>query len=831
MTPERWQEIKSALHAVLDLDGSQRLAYLEGIGAADPDLRAELDSLLTAHRQAGTGFLNTPAPALLLQELSHNELAGRRVGNYQLIEEIGSGGMGEVYRAVRADDEYRQEVAIKLVRTGVDLRFLGRRLRTERQILAQLDHPNIARLLDGGSTPEGVPYIVMELIAGVPITRFCHEHKLDTNARLKLFLLVCSAVEYAHQHMIIHRDLKPTNILVTAAGVPKLLDFGIAKLLQPDASVEALDATVNSARLLTPHYASPEQLRGEAVSATGDVYSLGVVLEEVLTDERRESSTGREARRGVRPRGDLDNILRMALHPEIKRRYATVDRFAEDIRRHLEHLPVVARRDTLSYRLSSFVARHTVGTIVAASVACALIGGITLTTYEARVAREQRLHAEERFDDVRKLANALIFDIHDAIRDLPGAGRSRRLLIETALHYLDRLSLEAAGNTALQLELAAAYERLGDLQGEPLEASEGDYGGARKSYQHALELRSASLQKDPGNGAARRDIVSSASRLGDLLWITHDGAGALTYLGQALGAAQALHAADPGNLADGKLLAETQMNYGYKLFKIRDDPDAALPYMRQGIAGLRAAVDRTPHDQVLVRTLSLAYTRAAEMLAVDPRNHDEALAMDRNALQLLQSLRAANPNSTDYAHLEGFANYDIASLLVTMERPTEAQPYETAAAQSFQALIRADPAVDEYRIDLSMARAGLARIYAHQHQPAQAIKMLQISFQDAPAQSPGAMTNAYFGYATAMRQALVADAYQELATDPKRSRFQHSQDWHIAREWYRKSLAMYQALSAGSAEAAANVKLILADIDLCDRMLTPAHRVAVNTGS
>ncbi|MGC1459242.1 MAG: serine/threonine-protein kinase [Steroidobacteraceae bacterium] len=828
MTPERWQEIKSALHAALDLEGSQRLAYLEGIGAADPDLRAELDSLLTAHREAGTGFLNTPASALLSEEFSHNELAGRRVGNYQLIEEIGSGGMGEVYRAVRADDEYRQEVAIKLVRIGVDLRFVGRRLRTERQILAQLDHPNIARLLDGGSTAEGVPYIVMELIPGVPITRFCHEHELDTQARLKLFLLVCSAVEYAHQHMIIHRDLKPTNILVTAAGVPKLLDFGIAKLLQPDASVEPLDATINSARLLTPHYASPEQLRGEAVSTTGDVYSLGVVLYEVLTGERRETRAGPEAKRAVRPRGDLDNILRMALHPEIRRRYATVDRFAEDIRRHLQHLPVVARRDTLTYRFSSFVARHTLGTFVAASVACALIGGIIITTNEAHIAREQRLQAERRFDDVRKLANALIFDIHDAIRDLPGAGRSRRLLIETALHYLDKLSAQAAGDTSLQLELAVAYERLGDLQGEPLEASEGNVTGARNSYQHALALRVASLEKDPGNRVARRAIVSSAGHLGDLLWITRDSAGALTYLQQALSAAQALHAADPGNAADGELLAESQMNYGYKLFKIRNDPGTALPYMRQGIAGLSAAVDRSPHDQVLVRTLSLAYTRAAEMLAIDARTRDEALAMNGNALHLLQSLRTLNPNSTDYAHLEGFANYDIASLLVRMGRLTEAEPYDQAAARTFQSLMNADPAVGEYRVDLSLAHAGLAQIYEYQDRPAQAIELLQNSFRDAPPQSPGAVTNAYFGYATAMRQALVADAYKKLATDPKRSRLRHRQDWQDARQWYRMSLATYQALSAGSAEAAEKVKVILAAIEQCDRQLVPAHRVAVN---
>jgi len=278
MSPERWQQVRALFDQASSLALDERNAYLDQACASDADLRREVDSLLLAHQDAGTEFLNTPAIDLAPRQQKAPSRVGRRIGAYNILEEIGHGGMGEVYRAGRADGQYEKEVAIKVVRGGYDTASVLERFRHERQILASLDHPNIARLLDGGTTEEGVPYLVMELIEGTPIDQYCDAHNLNVSERLRLFVQVCSAVQYAHQRLVIHRDIKPGNILVTKEGVPKLLDFGIAKILDPAAS-----AATTVAGPMTPEYASPEQIRGESITTATDVYSLGVVLYQLLT--------------------------------------------------------------------------------------------------------------------------------------------------------------------------------------------------------------------------------------------------------------------------------------------------------------------------------------------------------------------------------------------------------------------------------------------------------------------------------------------------------------------------------------------------------------------
>ena len=421
---ERWARVKELFEAAADLAPNDRAALLNKECDGDDLLRREVESLLESDSQTD-GFIEEPVlemPRDLFPEVSEESLVGRQFGAYQIIREIGRGGLGAVYLAARADDEYLKEVAIKLVRRGLDTDDILRRFRNERQILAQLDHPNIARLIDGGTTDDGLPYFVMEYVNGEPIGAYCDAHLLTTTERLNLFRKVCAAVTYAHQNLVIHRDLKPSNILVAADGEPKLLDFGIAKLLGPDE--EALAPTMAGQRVMTPEYASPEQVKGERITTVSDVYSLGVLLYELLTGRRPyrlKTRTAEEISRAItdqepaRPstaiargdgnsksqtpnpkllRGDLDNIVLMAMRKDPARRYTSVGQFSEDIRRHLAGLPVVARKDTVTYRTSKFVTRHRIGVAAAALILLSLVAGIVATLIQVRTARHERAKAE-----------------------------------------------------------------------------------------------------------------------------------------------------------------------------------------------------------------------------------------------------------------------------------------------------------------------------------------------------------------------------------------------------------------------------------------------------
>jgi serine/threonine protein kinase len=306
MNPERWKQVREILEAVVHLPPAERETYLQKVCLNDSELRSEIESLMQSHEQAGNVFLENPAvdlKAVLEEPDTESSWIGRLIGVYRIAEQIGHGGMGEVYRAVRADGQYEKEVAIKLVRAGHGSSELFQRFLHERQILASLDHPNIARLYDGGTTEDGVPYLVMELIEGTPIDLYCDQYDLAVNDRLKLFTQVCAAVQYAHQRLVIHRDIKPGNILVTKDGIPKLLDFGIAKFLDPAHGTET-----TMVRPMTPEYASPEQIRGESITTATDVYSLGVVLYKLLTGQSPYRATTRTAFEYARVICEIDPV-------------------------------------------------------------------------------------------------------------------------------------------------------------------------------------------------------------------------------------------------------------------------------------------------------------------------------------------------------------------------------------------------------------------------------------------------------------------------------------------------------------------------------------------
>jgi Tol biopolymer transport system component len=406
LNPEQWAEVKRLFMAAAELRPEELPDYLER-ECPDPDLRREVASLLDysgAGLPSADAAIASAAAAAAREPDPDERLIGTRLGPYRVEAIAGHGGMGAVYRASRDDAEFRQQVAIKLVRVAAESPETLRRFRQERQILARLSHPNIARLLDGGSTPDGVPYLVMEFIEGEPITAWCDRHSLGVEDRLRLFLRVCEGVEFAHRDLVVHRDLKPANILVAKDGTPKLLDFGIAKLLEPGAETEPATLT---GLMMTPEYASPERVRGEPASTAADVYSLGLILYELLTGKKAQPMSGftPDAIAGVicrteppaparlKPQlaGDLDHIIRMAIRKEPERRYASAGLLAGDLQRHLEGRPVRARPDTVGYRAAKFLHRNRFAAVAGALITVTLGGGLALEYWLGAFARPLRV--------------------------------------------------------------------------------------------------------------------------------------------------------------------------------------------------------------------------------------------------------------------------------------------------------------------------------------------------------------------------------------------------------------------------------------------------------
>jgi Protein kinase domain/Galactose oxidase, central domain len=417
MDAPQYQHVKEIVASLIELEPSVRARQLTRLCEGDEELRREVESLLAANDEADD-FLDEPAYAYanttaeMVGDVSPP--AGWRIGPYCVVREIGSGGMGVVYEAVR-DDEFRKRVAIKVVKPGMDTAFILRRFRSERRICAALSHPNIAMLLDGGSTADQRPYFAMEYVEGEPIDSYCNRRSLSVRQRLELFGAVCAAVHHAHQNLVVHRDLKPSNILVTKEGVPKLLDFGIAKILGPSDFGRTAGIT-ELMPVMTPEYASPEQALGESVTTAADLYSLGAVLYEILTGKRAHrfhTGTAEEIRQviceqePVAPseasgnrelRGDLDNVIRKAMHRDPLRRYSSAEEMSGDLALFLCGRPVRARKDTLRYRSGKFILRHRGAVTATALIVLSLIGGILATAWEARIAARERAKPERRFN-------------------------------------------------------------------------------------------------------------------------------------------------------------------------------------------------------------------------------------------------------------------------------------------------------------------------------------------------------------------------------------------------------------------------------------------------
>ena len=564
LTPERWRRIKEIFADAQERDPSERAAFLANACGADESLHGEVQSLLAAAESEGAASVSISS----LEDL----MIGRRVGAYKIIQRIGRGGMATVYLASRADEQYEKQVAIKILLPELGTEELLHRFRNERQTLAKLDHPNIVKLLDGGSTEESLPYLVMDYVQGVPVDKYCDNHKLSTEERLHLFCQICAAVQCAHENLIVHRDLKPSNILITDDGSPKLLDFGISKVLQP---LDGSSITQTLTRRMTPAYASPEQVRGEAVAPATDVYSLGVVLYELLTGHRPyklKHQTPAEVERAIceqepekpstavnrvetenlpdgttvsrtpesvsasregqaeklrrRLSGDLDNIVLMALQKEPQRRYLSVEELSDDIQRHLRHVPVKARRRTLAYRSSKFVQRHKTEVIAGGITIVVLLAAAGYTAWEQRRATERaRAELISQRSGGRRSVAVLGFKNLSARADTAWLSTAFSEMLTTELSAggkLRTISGESVAQTKISLSLAETDSLSRETLGRVYKILGSDFvvlgsyldmGDASRSVRLDLRVQDAAL----GETVASLAETGSEAALPDLV--------------------------------------------------------------------------------------------------------------------------------------------------------------------------------------------------------------------------------------------------------------------------------------------------------------------------
>ena len=879
MNAETWQQLRTLFHAALELGPAERSAFLASACKDDGELRVQVEKLLAAHDEPGD-FLVSPAlvnaggisaDAELLNA-DGVERAGQRVGAYEIIREIGHGGMGTVFLAVRADDEYRKQVAIKLVKRGMDTDMILRRFMMERQILANLEHPNIARLLDGGSTQDGLPYFVMEYVEGQPIDEYCDTQRFTTAERLELFRQVCAALQYAHQNLVVHRDIKPSNILVTAEGVPKLLDFGIAKLLSPGWATDTGEATASMVRLMTPEYASPEQLRGLGITTSSDVYSLGIVLYELLTGHHpyhlisrrpeeimeailgeepekpstvgsRQKAEGRkngtddddllttdnglltnktnpkfESRNPKSLRGDLDNIVLKALRKEPERRYASVQEFAEDIRRHLEGLPVTASPDTFGYRARKFTQRHKGGVLAAAIVIITLFTATGITMWQARVARTERAKAERRFNDVRQLAHSVVFELDDSIQNLPGSTPSRELLVSRALEYLDKLASEAGKEPSLQLELAAAYDKIGDIQGGFGTSHLGQRQKAGESYRKALAIREALVAEAPGNVDFRRQLSTSYTKLGEILWIAVDINGALEFYGKALAINKTLAAELPNDTQTRLNLAKSYENVGY-IHGAGGRANEAQENLRKAVAIVEELAAADPTNTKIQYELALSYDNLALIVMDLTQNQSEALLLFRKSQKIGEALFAADPKNTKLRRGQAVGDFNVAQVSAKLGDTKTALDSSRQALSIFAELASADPENDDFRQAVASIQTFVCEMMIKNGNAAEAIKLLSQSLPTLEKSFAASPTDEIAHFRLANLQSSLGQGHAAMAADdktPKENRLSH---WRQARSWFQKSQEILQGFrDAGKLAGADSAKLdvVNEEIAKCD---------------
>jgi eukaryotic-like serine/threonine-protein kinase len=760
---------KELFGEALERPADSRSGWLAEACGSDAALHSEVLSLLESYSGAGS-FLDTPPAA----SASPDPMVGRRLGPYRILRPIGVGGMGAVYLAERADDQFRKRVALKAVRPGLIDEQVLRRFQNERQTLAALDHPNIIKLLDAGSTEDGVPYLVTEYAEGQPIDAYCDGRRLTVAERIELFRIVLSAVHCAHQNLVVHRDLKPANIVVTPEGIPKLLDFGISKLMRPEYAAY-MGLTQTERQPMTPEFASPEQILGRPITTASDIYSLGVILYRLLTgghpfepstrtageleraicetDPEKPSRFANRAGSAVRSearllRGDLDTILLMAMRKEPQRRYPSVEHFSEDLRRYLQHWPIIARKASVGYRFRKFVQRRKAVCAFAALAAAALIAGGGAALNEKRA-------AERRFQDLHQFANFVLNDLDGKLRE--GVTPARKILAAKSVEYLDGLAREK-NSPELQRDLVNGYLETGDIQGNLYGANLGETAAAESSYRKAVRFAEQLSQADPANPQNERYLVLANLKLGEVLAATGSLSEAVTHYRLALRANQSMvdaHPADLDLLKDRFLLWDEIASARSLAY----DAEGAVDAYRRALEAARAFPDSySRKTNAIARERELAAYWSA--MSGDPADASDVI---RESIATYRRDVAESPKPARRRNLAK-AQKNLAEVEKRAGRMSEALSAIRESVGMTQALLADDPRNDEYRIDLEQALMVEIEILLAQGSTAAARQQTQfaLSTMRPLAEAP----NSPYQHAVDYAELLSTTPFADLRDDP-----------------------------------------------------------------
>ncbi|HEY6640997.1 serine/threonine-protein kinase [Povalibacter sp.] len=745
MTPDRWQVVKGMLCAALEQDPQHRERWLQRACAGDETLQREVHSLIAAH-DGPADFLDAPVVEHASLALPATDWTGRIVGRYRILDEIGRGGMSAVFRAARLEEQFEHEVAIKLLHRSHDPAGLMRRFRAERQILARLSHPNIAHLLDGASTEDGVPYLIMEYVRGEPIDAYCERRRLGLAARLRLFRTLCDAVHHVHRHLMVHGDIKCSNVLVNEDGIVKLLDFGIARLLDPEHGSACHAHTCTIA--LTPESASPEQIRGEPLTTASDIYSLGILLHRLLTGQpayEPDSDAYYELTRHIceqpprRPslaleettapyssaqlRGDLDNIVLKALHKDPERRYGSVELLSQDIAWHLGGFPIAAAPESRRYRLQKFVGRNRALVAVGMLFGLSLVIGIVATSWQAHVADRERQRAQRHFDDVRGLAQTFMLDVHDSITSLPGTLPVRGKIIGHSLRYLDELARERADDPEVRRDLARAYERIGDLQGDVMATNLGNNESALVSLRRSRDMREALWSQGVRDDALLRERLLIELKLAQYSQANRSIGDALRYADAAADLAHTLTQRPHVTTEDIRLGANALVVRG-TIQAMNGALDAGLEEMDRGIRIFEQQIGAGNSQINIRRGLANALCRRGDLLAKVGGRYEPAYPVHLRSFELFEALIQEYPLDVHLRHEAALVLMDLGDIAARTGRTQEGLLRRSDAVERLRALSGSEPLREELRFTLGWALGELAASVQEQGQHVQAARYL-----------------------------------------------------------------------------------------------------------